>query len=129
MLITSSMLELCNDKDLKRFLSRLHFYEYIEKNSPCSAKQVKKAFNISETELYRRLDKMAKCNYIVKDDENEIRKYYSHFTIIKQPLLKTELLNLYNNLIERFSKKFKEIAGIQEIIEIRNENTRVKSLY
>ena len=122
------MLELSEDKDLERFLEKINILEYIEKNSPCSAKDVKRSLKISKSELYRKLTKWANHNLIIKDNENKERKYYTHFTIIKQPL-KTELLNLYSELIEYFSKKFKEIASIQEIFETNNEKIKIKATY
>jgi len=123
------MIELFKDKDLDRFLVKINILEYIQKNSPCSAKEIKRSFKISKSELYRKLTEWANRNLIIKDNENKERRYYSHFIIRKQPLLKTELLNLYNELIESFSKKFKEIANIQEILEINDEKIKIKSMY
>lgn len=123
------MLELFEDKDLEKFLSRINILEYIQKNSPCSAKEIKRAFRVSKSELYRKLTEWENCNLIIKDNENKERKYYSHFIIRKRPFLKIELLNLYNELIEYFSKKFKKIANIQEILDINDEKIKIKSMY
>ena len=118
-------MELYKDKDLRRFIERMNILEYIQNREFCSVKEIKKKFKWSKSELYRKLTEWENDELIIKDTENKEKKYYSHFAIRKTPKLRTELLILCDKIIENFSQKYKEIAKIEQILQIKNINPKI----
>ena len=118
-------MKLNEDPDLKKFFEKIKILEYIHNNNPCSTREIKAKFNISKTDLYRKIDEWKEEGLLIKDYNNKERKYYSHFVIRRTPQLKIELLSLYNELIELFSKKYKEIADINQILKLRKKKSEI----
>lgn len=118
-------MKLSEDFDLKKFLEKLKLLEYIQKNSPCSIREIKAEFTINKSELYRKIEEWASRGLLRKDYRNKERKLYSHFVIRRTPQLKIELLSLYDDLISTFSKKYKRISEIRRVLGVREKISKV----
>lgn len=114
-----------NDNDFKKFSRKIEILEYIQRYAPCSTREIRIKFNITKSKLYDLIDKWGKKGLLVKDFSKFERKYYSHFVIRKTPKLKKELLSLYNQIINRFTEKYKEISEINQILEFEKEKSKI----
>lgn len=118
-------MEIYKDKDFRKFLKKLNLLEYLQKNDPCSVREIKRKFKISKSEVYRKIDEWVQEGLVVKDNNHKERKYYAHFVIRKTPHLKIELLSLYDEIINLFSKRYKEIAEVARILDTRKEISKI----
>ncbi|KKN64304.1 hypothetical protein LCGC14_0493070 [marine sediment metagenome] len=118
-------MKLRDDCDLKKFLERLKLLEHIQKNSTCSVREIKSEFNINKSGLYRKIDEWASEGLLLKDYGCIEKHFYSHFVVRKTPQLKIELLSLYDELINLFSKKYKEIADFVKSLGTNKKKLKI----
>jgi len=114
-----------SDNNFKNFLRKIEILEYIQRNAPCSTREIKFKFNIKKSKLYDLIDKWEKEGLLIKDFNKFERSYYSHFLIRNTPQLKIKLLSFYDHIISLFTLKYKETSGIKKILKVEKEKSKI----